>query len=44
MNFEKQTGFKKKLNFQTLKLGKKLLKKRKIKLLEKIVKIFYVKN
>jgi long-chain acyl-CoA synthetase len=37
MNFEKQKGFKKKLINQTLNLGKKILKKEKLYLSEKIV-------
>jgi long-chain acyl-CoA synthetase len=37
MNFEKQKGFKKKLINQTLYLGKKILKKEKLYLSEKIV-------
>ena len=36
MNFEKQSGIKKKLINQTLNLGKKILKKEKLKLSEKI--------
>jgi len=36
MNFEKQSGIKKKLINQTLNLGKKMLKKEKLKLSEKI--------
>jgi long-chain acyl-CoA synthetase len=37
MNFEKQSGFKRKLINQTLNLGKKILKKEKLYLSEKIV-------
>ncbi len=37
MNFEKQSGLKRKLINQTLNLGKKILKKEKFKLREKIV-------
>ena len=37
MNFEKQTGFKKKLIDKTLKLGKKLLKKEELNLNEKFI-------
>jgi long-chain acyl-CoA synthetase len=37
MNFEKQKGFKKKLINQTLSLGKKILKKEKLNLSQKIV-------
>ncbi len=37
MNFEKQSGFKRKLIDQTLHLGKKILKKEKLKLSEKII-------
>ena len=37
MNFEKQTGIKKKLINKTLELGKKLLKKKKISASEKII-------
>ena len=37
MNFEKQKGFKKKLINQTLNLGKKILKKEKLYISEKIV-------
>ncbi len=37
MNFEKQSGLKRKLINQTLNLGKKILKKEKFKLSEKIV-------
>ena len=37
MNFEKQKGFKKKLINQTLNLGKKILRKKKLNLSEKIV-------
>ncbi len=36
MNFEKQSGFKRKLINQTLNLGKKILKKEKLKFSEKI--------
>ncbi len=36
MNFEKQSGFKRKLINQTLNLGKKILKKEELKLSEKI--------
>tara|TARA_B100001057_G_scaffold307175_1_gene307284 strand:+ start:4685 stop:6361 length:1677 start_codon:yes stop_codon:yes gene_type:complete len=37
INFEKQTGFKKKLINQTLNIGKKILKKKKLKLSEKFI-------
>ena len=37
INFEKQTGFKKKLINQTLNLGKKILKKERLNLREKIM-------
>ena len=37
MNFEKQTGIKKKLINETLELGKKLLKKEKLNLSEKVI-------
>ena len=37
MNFEKQKGLKKKLINQTLKLGKKILKKKKLSFSEKII-------
>ena len=37
MNFEKQSGFKRKLINQTLNLGKKILKKEELKLSEKII-------
>ena len=37
MNFEKQSGLKRKLINQTLNLGKKILKKEKLKLSEKII-------
>jgi long-chain acyl-CoA synthetase len=37
MNFEKQKGLKKKLINQTLNLGKKLLKKQRLKLVEKVI-------
>jgi len=37
MNFEKQSGLKRKLINQTLKLGKKILKKEELKLSEKII-------
>ncbi len=37
MNFEKQTGFKKKIIDQTLRLGKKTLKKKKLSFGEKII-------
>jgi len=37
MNFEKQTGLKRKLINQTLKLGKKLLKKEELSLGEKVI-------
>ncbi len=37
INFEKQTGFKKKLIKQTLNLGKKILKKERLNLKEKII-------
>ena len=43
MNFEKQTGFKRKIIDQTLRLGKKILKKKKLSFDEKIIN-FYVKN
>ena len=40
MNFEKQTGIKKKLINKTLKLGKKLLKKEKLNFSEKVINFF----
>tara|TARA_B100001175_G_scaffold265935_1_gene236430 strand:- start:209 stop:1663 length:1455 start_codon:yes stop_codon:yes gene_type:complete len=40
MNFEKQAGLKKLLIYQTLYLGKKILKKEKLNLSEKIVNFF----
>ena len=40
INFEKQKGLKKKLIFQTIKLGKKNLYKKKLTLLEKIQNFF----
>ncbi len=40
INFEKQSGLKKKLINLTLKLGKKILKKKELKLREKIINFF----
>ncbi len=40
MNFEKQSGLKRKLINQTLNLGKKILKKEELKLSEKIINFF----
>ncbi len=40
MNFEKQSGFKRKLISQTLNLGKKILIKEEMKLSEKIINFF----
>ena len=40
INFEKQTGIKKLLISQTLKLGKKILKKENLNLIEKILNFF----
>ena len=41
INFEKQTGIKKRLINKTLELGKKILKKEKFSFLKKLL-IFYV--
>ena len=40
MNFEKQTGIKKKIINKTLELGKKILKKKKLSFSEKIINFF----
>ena len=39
-NFEKQTGFKRRLIYQTLNLGKKILQKKELNYIEKIVNFF----